>query len=273
MQGRGGEKNGRERNGRRGRGRGGRGRGRGRGGRGRGGNNNTNTNTSVREKKPIQSNTPKATGERKRPPAKPQIPLLKNGEKGAETYTVSEAERIRFTKILMDFREGEEILLEFPATLTNTERKFMHQLASQLGLSSKSTGKGDNRRIAVSKRTEVKKSTAGHDESYPVLNIGKKGLETLKRHTKKYPPTHEEELESKETGASLVSAVKGDNVDENVVATLNHFGLGVPNEAPGKQTRKKYVDLERRKASHTSYQSQKKAKMRCSSMRLNFSPS
>lgn len=175
-------------------------------------------------------------------------------------HTVSESERIRFTKILMDLREGEDNRMEFPPTLTNTERKFIHQLASQLGLTSKSTGKGDNRRIVVTKRDEVKKSTAGSDDSMPLLNVGKRGVDSLKRHIKKFPPTYEEELESRETGASLVAAVsKGEGADETVVATLNQLGLGYPKEAPIIQPKKKYVDLERRRASHASYQSQKKS--------------
>ena len=92
-------------------------------------------------------------------PSKPKLPMLKNGDKGAEVFTVSESERIHFTKILMDLREGEQSRLEFPSTLTNTERKFIHQLASQLGLVSKSTGKGEDRRIAVSKRNENVKAS------------------------------------------------------------------------------------------------------------------
>ena len=55
----------------------------------------------------------------------------------------------------MDFRESEDrSRCEFPSDLTNTERKFLHQLALQLGLKSKSTGKEPNRYIVVTKRDE-----------------------------------------------------------------------------------------------------------------------
>lgn len=159
----------------------------------------------------------------------------------------------------MELREGDETRLELPSDLTNTERKFIHQLAGQLGLVSKSTGKGENRRIAITKRAEVKKST-GNEESMPILNIGKSGIDALKRHTKKFPPTHQEELESRETGASLVEAVmQGDNSDEAVAATLNHLGLGVAQEAQLKRPYEKRVDLERRKSRHAHYQSQKRS--------------
>jgi hypothetical protein len=171
-------------------------------------------------------------------------------------YTVSEAERIRFTKILMGLREGEETRLEFPPDLTNTERKFIHQLASQLGLVSKSTGKGETRRIVVTKRADVKKST-GTDEFMPVLNIGKRGIDSLKRHMKKHPPTHEEELESRETGALLAETLQTKGGD--VTATLDQLGIGVVKKAPMLKPREKYIDLERRKKSHADYQEQKKS--------------
>jgi HrpA-like RNA helicase len=157
----------------------------------------------------------------------------------------------------MELREGEDSRLELPSDLTNTERKFIHQLAGQLGLVSKSTGKGENRRIAVSRRAEVKNST-GDEESMPVLNIGKSGIDSLKRHTKKFPPTHEEVLESRETGASLMEAVmQGEKTDEAVAATLNYLGLGVPKEAQIVKPYEKHVNLERRKSRHAYYQSQK----------------
>ena len=73
---------------------------------------------------------------------KQEKPTLRNGEKGAEAYTVSENDRIKFTELLIGFREKENMKeLQLPTDLTNTERKFLHSLASQLGLKSKSSGK------------------------------------------------------------------------------------------------------------------------------------
>ena len=74
-----------------------------------------------------------------------------NGERGAEAHTVSEDERIRFTEMLVAMRENETLhRIEMPADLTNTERKFIHQLATQLGLQSKSHGKGEERYVVNS---------------------------------------------------------------------------------------------------------------------------
>eukprot|EP00499_Haloplacidia_sp_CaronLabIsolate_P014649 CAMPEP_0196796372 /NCGR_PEP_ID=MMETSP1104-20130614/37450_1 /TAXON_ID=33652 /ORGANISM="Cafeteria sp., Strain Caron Lab Isolate" /LENGTH=56 /DNA_ID=CAMNT_0042166763 /DNA_START=22 /DNA_END=188 /DNA_ORIENTATION=- len=50
------------------------------------------------------------------------------------------------------FRESGEEKLEFPASLNNVERKFVHHVCAQLGLSSKSKGKGDGRFLTVFRR-------------------------------------------------------------------------------------------------------------------------
>lgn len=49
----------------------------------------------------------------------------------------------------------------FPSSLTNIERKFLHKLAGDLGLKSKSYGKGDDRCITVSKIPEDFSSSKG----------------------------------------------------------------------------------------------------------------
>lgn len=192
------------------------------------------------------------------PPPRNRAPVKQNGEKGAESFTVSESERIKFTRILMDLREGDETRLEFPPTLTNTERKFMHELAGQLGLVSKSTGKGEDRRIVVRKRNETKKKM-GEEEALPVLRVGRAGTEALKQHFQRFPPTHLEDLESHETGAALVEALTSDvdNTDAAVAETLNRLGLGVAKEAPATEMRIKNVDLKRRRRRHESAQKQK----------------
>jgi len=127
----------------------------------------------------------------------------RNGEKGAEAHTVSEETRIKFTKMLIDMRESKDMeKVEMPADLTNTERKFIHLLASQLGLKSKSSGKGDNRRITISKS---KNSTSSNENpnldpsTLPSLRLSSKGTYTLEMHIQTFPPTSHEIFESTET--------------------------------------------------------------------------
>lgn len=278
-----------DRGGGRGRGRGtgsGRGRGRGRGRRGnspnRPSNNNKNNNDggyngygNVNGKSEQQSQQVQQR--------KPFRNAKKNGEKGADAHTVSESNRIKFTTILMEFREDDsKQRFEFPTNLTNTERKFLHQIAGQLGLTSKSTGKGENRSISVTKRDEKKRKTSnGDDESLPVLKIGKGGGIALSRHLSKFPPTQIELMESIETGSSLVEAMsqhkrlqqqssttaKNDNTAsssaDDVLDVLDRLGLGGENShnkevSTRSRPSERRVDLSRRIARHADFQRMKR---------------
>lgn len=93
-----------------------------------------------------------------------------------------------------------------PADLTNTQRKYVHELAKKLGLKSKSHGKGDDRKVVVSKVDESKNGIGmdNNQENIPILDIGSKGEEVLRRHLQKFPPNEVELLESIETGSSLL---------------------------------------------------------------------
>ena len=159
-------------------------------------------------------------------------PPLLNGQKGAEVHTVSEGDRIRFTQLLVQFREnmgGTDApdFLTLPTNLTNTERKFVHHLSGQLGLKSKSSGKGEARRITISRPLEIRKvagsagggggpGEGGGDEQLPHLDVGRQGIEALRRHVRRHPPTAVEMAESRQTGSSLLgSAMGGGAVNES----------------------------------------------------------
>ena len=211
---------------------------------------------------PPNSNKPAATKKTAQPQPRKQ---LKNGEKGADSHTVAEQGRIQFTSLLLDFRErDDQERLEMPATLTNTERKFIHELAAQLGLKSKSTGKDENRRIVVTKRAHVVKQT--EEEDVPVLRVGRKGTEALRKHLQRFPPTRTEELESHKTGASLVEALQGSNGAEGdstaaVEQTLTQMGLVLhpEHETGAISTPEKVANVNRRKRQHANAQKRKLA--------------
>ena len=94
-------------------------------------------------------------------------------------------------------------MVTMPADLTNTQRKYVHELAKKLGLKSKSYGKGDERKVVVSKVDENKKGVID-DDNTPILDIGPKGIEVLRKHLKRFPPDEVERMESVETGSSLL---------------------------------------------------------------------
>ncbi|KAL7466920.1 hypothetical protein ACHAXS_007198 [Conticribra weissflogii] len=176
-------------------------------------------------------------------------PLKKDGEKGASSHTVSEQYRIQLTQLLMNLREthddenGANDSITLPADLTNTQRKFVHELSKQLGLKSKSYGKGQDRKVVVTKVSskssallgflENKDGSAGNDDrilteeimnSIPKIILGSKGEEALRKHLEKFPPSKREDAEGRETGSGLLLGDDDyedygdeDNDDEEVV--------------------------------------------------------
>ena len=73
---------------------------------------------------------------------------------GVSTGDVDEDFRIAVDRALTEFRAGDEHdEISFPATLTAVERKHVHFMCAQLGLQSKSHGKGDARTLTVRPKT------------------------------------------------------------------------------------------------------------------------
>jgi hypothetical protein len=67
---------------------------------------------------------------------------LTKGKVGLEPHSVQETQRIALGKKLEAFRDdASATVLEFPAKLDSTERKYLHTLCKSLGLESKSSGK------------------------------------------------------------------------------------------------------------------------------------
>ena len=71
------------------------------------------------------------------------------------SHTVDESMRINFTRQLLQLRDEAVTEVVFPNTLDNIERKFLHKLSEELGLKSKSHGKGENRKITVCKKSSA----------------------------------------------------------------------------------------------------------------------
>jgi len=104
------------------------------------------------------------------------------------------------------------------------------------------------------------------DAEIPILKVGTKGVQELQRHLQRFPPTHLEELESRETGASLVEAFAqhkdgddDDNNDDNaaVRASLQHLGVGLRDAPIAAPFQEKRVDLSRRRKKHAAIQATK----------------
>ncbi|XP_057177006.1 3'-5' RNA helicase YTHDC2 [Triplophysa rosa] len=114
--------------------------------------------------------------------------------KGLKDIRIDEEVKIAVNISLERFQNSEEKELDFPSSLTNTERAFIHRLAQSLGYISKSRGKGSSRYLTVRKKdgTEMARSVMTcdltHNSKHVVRNLlqrfpitGKERAELLPR--------------------------------------------------------------------------------------------
>ncbi|KAM6391605.1 3'-5' RNA helicase YTHDC2 [Rhynochetos jubatus] len=80
------------------------------------------------------------------------LPAGRGRGRGLKNIRVDEAVEIAVSLALERFQYGEEKEMEFPSSLTSTERAFVHRLCQSLGLISKSKGKGASRYLTVRKK-------------------------------------------------------------------------------------------------------------------------
>jgi len=119
--------------------------------------------------------------------------------------TVDETMRINFTRQLLKLREDEVEEVVFPSTLDNVERKFLHKLAGELGLNSKSHGKGDDRKITVSKKgNNGTAGTNGDENTIKTFKLQKRSTDVLNRAF----PSPEEVLRSVNTATATDGKVQ-----------------------------------------------------------------
>lgn len=189
----------------------------------------------------------------------PQTAQRRNGEQGAEAHTVSEAFRIKLTNVLLSLRDDDtKTSLEFPSDLTNTERKFLHLLASQLGLKSKSYGKGEHRKITVTKMNNAQKTVSS--DVLPKLTIGVAGERALQDHLNRFPPSAVELAESKQTGSGLMEEDTQElllrNAPVQIKPDLDYVGKPVNNQ----RRRENHEAAQQRKLQSKNYKTMERSR-------------
>ncbi|KAK9152429.1 hypothetical protein Syun_010738 [Stephania yunnanensis] len=115
----------------------------------------------------------------------------KKGKQGNAAADVNEASRIRIHQVLEDFRLRPDEVLTFEAGLNNIERAEVHKLCRKMGMSSKSSGRGDQRRVSVFKK--AKKANALKEEKTPCLTFSYETKEILYDLFSRFPPIDEEQ--------------------------------------------------------------------------------
>ncbi|KAJ4828926.1 DExH-box ATP-dependent RNA helicase DExH6 [Turnera subulata] len=109
---------------------------------------------------------------------------------------VAESTRIRVFQILEDFRAAPDQVYTFEANLSNTERKLVHEISRKMGMTSKSSGRGQQRCVSVYKSTG-KLGTAGEMKKDTRFTFSEYSQLALQELFSNYPP-EEAELERNE---------------------------------------------------------------------------
>ncbi|KAG9439528.1 hypothetical protein H6P81_019693 [Aristolochia fimbriata] len=108
----------------------------------------------------------------------------KNGGGGGAT----EAVRIQISKQLEEFRAGDAEVLTFESTLSNPERAVVHMLCRKMGMVSKSSGHGNNRRVSVYKSKNKTGSSRNEKEDISNVAFSEASMEVLRDLFTHYPP-------------------------------------------------------------------------------------
>ncbi|KAK2996686.1 hypothetical protein RJ639_026089 [Escallonia herrerae] len=124
------------------------------------------------------------------PTAAPSSFKKKKQKKGAATEqnpSVAEATRIRISRILQEFRTSNNEVYTFEENLTNFERAAVHMLCKKMGMRSKSSGRGNQRRISVYKFKKNEDTRTGK-EDLTSFRFSNEANEVLQDLFTQYPP-------------------------------------------------------------------------------------
>jgi HrpA-like RNA helicase len=167
---------------------------------------------------------------------------------------VLDRSRTNLTRMLMDFRDDEaQNQQAFPATLTKSDREFLHALSKQLGFRSKSKGLGENRKLVITKKRNARVPAMKLKGVVPVLKIGAIGKDALRDHMEKHPLSCAEVIDSHQTGVSLTTGLDNDATLER----LTQLGLSAPEKVNRVTKYRFHADLERRLRVHETAQRSK----------------
>ncbi|XP_071478246.1 3'-5' RNA helicase YTHDC2-like [Diadema antillarum] len=109
---------------------------------------------------------------------------------------VGEEFKISVDIAIQEFRYNEaETVLEFPASFSNTERAYIHRLATTAGLKSKSKGKGSNRYLTLTKKAINKIDGDGDDDGSSTFQMAPTTCNELQGLLQQFPVTAKERQE------------------------------------------------------------------------------
>ncbi|XP_061836673.2 3'-5' RNA helicase YTHDC2 isoform X1 [Nerophis lumbriciformis] len=137
---------------------------------------------------------------------------------------ISEEVKISINLSLERFRYSEQKEMQFPSSLSSTERAFIHRKAQNLGYISKSKGKGLNRFLTIRK-----KNTQDGRRSTMPLTLSHNALHAIHSLIQRFPVTNKEYEDLQASHKSKLAAQSDNSADTNRPSgCLNSSVLMVP---------------------------------------------
>ncbi|XP_034751393.1 3'-5' RNA helicase YTHDC2 isoform X1 [Etheostoma cragini] len=123
--------------------------------------------------------------------------------KGLKEIHIDEEVKIAVNLSLERFRYSDQKEMEFPSSLSSTERAFIHRMAQSLGYISKSKGKGPNRSLTIRKKN-------GSEKPRPTmpLTLSHNSLYFIRSLLQRFPISNKERIDmqpSNKSGMSVAS--------------------------------------------------------------------
>nr|XP_016442949.1 PREDICTED: DExH-box ATP-dependent RNA helicase DExH6-like isoform X1 [Nicotiana tabacum] len=111
-----------------------------------------------------------------------------------EVTNVAESTRIRVAQVLEQFRASNDEVYTFESNLSNRDRAAVHMLCRKMGMKSKSSGRGDQRRISIFKTKNTVETLEGKD-ALSFFKFSGEAKDVLQDLFTKYPPDNGETSE------------------------------------------------------------------------------
>ncbi|XP_053341689.1 3'-5' RNA helicase YTHDC2 isoform X1 [Clarias gariepinus] len=144
--------------------------------------------------------------------------------KGLKDIRISEEVKIAVNLALERFQYSDEREMEFPSSLTSTERAFVHRLAQSLGYISKSKGKGLQRFLTLWKKDRPESS-----QSVMTFSLTQNSKHVIQNLLQGFPITSKERtdlLQGSERDLAVSPEAHGNGRDKN--RTSGRLSNGIP---------------------------------------------
>ncbi|XP_060769254.1 3'-5' RNA helicase YTHDC2 isoform X2 [Neoarius graeffei] len=143
--------------------------------------------------------------------------------KGLKDIRVDEEVKIAVNIALERFQYSDQRDMEFPSSLTSTERAFIHRLAQSLGYVSKSRGKGIHRFLTIWKKDRPESA-----QSIMTFSLTHNSKHVVQNLLQRFPITSKERtdlLQHTERGLAVSPEVAGNGRDKNRMSGRLNNGI------------------------------------------------